>query len=139
MRATNPLLAAALWLVVTLFPAWVGWNIFSGRRGVRTLLRTLAAWQAPLIWYFAALLLPVLTSAAGIALLALLGQPLPSFPRTEPARDLLPQLVITFVATLFDGGPLGEEAGWRGFALPRLRSRFSPLVASLLVGVIWGL
>ena len=80
MRATNPLLAAALWLVVTLFPAWVVWNIFSGRRGVRTLLRTLAAWQAPLIWYLVALLHQVLTSAAGIALLALLGQ------RCRPSR-----------------------------------------------------
>jgi uncharacterized protein len=139
LSATDPLLAAALWLVVTLLPAWIVWNIFSGGRGVRTLLRTLAAWRVPLIWYLAALLLPMLISAAGIALLALLGQPLPRFPRTEPARDLLPLLVTTFVATLLYGGPLGEEPGWRGFALPRLQARFSPLAASLLLGVIWGL
>jgi uncharacterized protein len=139
LRATDPLLAAALWLVVTLLPAWVVWNIFSVRRGVRTLLRTIAAWRAPLVWYLAALLLPVLISAAGIALLALLGQPLPRFPRTEPARELLPLLVTTFVATLLYGGPLGEEAGWRGFALPRLQARHSPLVASLLLSVMWGL
>jgi membrane protease YdiL (CAAX protease family) len=138
LRATDPLLAAALWLVVTLLPAWLVWNIFSVRRGVRTLLRTIAAWRAPLVWYLAALLLPVLISAAGIALLALLGQPLPRFPRTEPARELLPLLVTTFVVTLLYGGPLSEEAGWRGFALPRLQARHSPLVASLLLSVIWG-
>ncbi|NTV65837.1 MAG: CPBP family intramembrane metalloprotease, partial [Oscillochloris sp.] len=90
-------------------------------------------------WYGAALLLPVIISAAGIALMLLLGQPLPAFPRTEPVRALLPLLVTTFVATLLYGGPLGEEAGWRGFALPRLQARHSPLVASLLLSVVWGL
>jgi len=34
-------------------------------------------------------------------------------------------------------GPLGEELGWRGFALPRLQARFSPLVSSLIIGVVW--
>jgi membrane protease YdiL (CAAX protease family) len=34
---------------------------------------------------------------------------------------------------------LNEEPGWRGFAMPRLQSRFSPLVAILFVGTFWGL
>ncbi len=34
---------------------------------------------------------------------------------------------------------LGEELGWRGYALPKLLQRFSPLVASLIIGVLWGL
>jgi membrane protease YdiL (CAAX protease family) len=139
LSSTRPLVAALLWLVFTLLPAWVVWNSFSRRRGIRELLQTLTVWRAPPIWYVVALVLPVVISLAGIALFALLGQPLPLFPRSEPIRDLLPLLVTTFVTTLLYGGPLGEEAGWRGFALPRLQVRHSPLVASLLLSVIWGL
>lgn len=135
----RPLVAVLLWLAFTLLPAWVVWSSFSRRPGVRALLQTLTDWRAPLIWYLAALLLPLIVSAAGIALLAMLGQPLPPWPRTEPLPALLPLLVTTFVTTLLYGGPLGEEAGWRGFALPRLQARHSPLVASLLLSVVWGL
>lgn len=36
-------------------------------------------------------------------------------------------------------GPLGEEAGWRGYFLPRLLGRFQPLTASLILGLIWAI
>jgi hypothetical protein len=38
-----------------------------------------------------------------------------------------------------DTGPLGEELGWRGFALPRMLRTSSPWVASILLGVVWTL
>ncbi|MCU0495093.1 MAG: hypothetical protein MUD01_26190, partial [Chloroflexaceae bacterium] len=111
-----------LLLIITLLPAWIFWNAFSARRGLRELLQSLVAWRARPRWYAAALLLPLLVSLGGLGVLVLLGQPLPPFPRTEPLAGLPTLLLITFMATLFYGGPLGEEAGWRGYALPRLQA-----------------
>jgi membrane protease YdiL (CAAX protease family) len=41
------------------------------------------------------------------------------------------QIAIAVVA------PLGEEYGWRGYALPRLQTVMKPLSASLVIGVVW--
>lgn len=40
---------------------------------------------------------------------------------------------------MFDPGPLGEEGGWRGFALPLMQRRFSPFWASVILGTIWSI
>ena len=40
---------------------------------------------------------------------------------------------------LFDPGPLGEEGGWRGFALPRLQQSFSSFWSGVILGIIWSI
>jgi membrane protease YdiL (CAAX protease family) len=47
--------------------------------------------------------------------------------------------IAAFSITLLYGGPLGEELGWRGFALPHLQKRHSPLEASVILGCFWAL
>lgn len=46
---------------------------------------------------------------------------------------------VAFLYILVLMGPLGEEAGWRGFALKRMLTLFSPLKAAVLLGGIWSL
>jgi membrane protease YdiL (CAAX protease family) len=45
---------------------------------------------------------------------------------------------MVFAVTVLFGGPLGEEIGWRGWLLPTMQSRLSPLLSSLIVGLVWG-
>jgi membrane protease YdiL (CAAX protease family) len=44
---------------------------------------------------------------------------------------------LAVLATFIPFGPLGEELGWRGYLLRRLEALFSPLVSSILIGIIW--
>jgi membrane protease YdiL (CAAX protease family) len=46
---------------------------------------------------------------------------------------ILPIFLITITA-----GPMGEELGWRGYALGELQKRFSPFGASMILGLLWG-
>lgn len=46
-------------------------------------------------------------------------------------------MAVNFVIVLLAGGPLGEELGWRGLALPVLRDQLGLLTAALVIGIIW--
>lgn len=48
-------------------------------------------------------------------------------------------LISLMIAMFLDAGGLFEENGWRGFALPILQQRFSPLKASAILGFLWGM
>ncbi|MGH6957831.1 MAG: CPBP family intramembrane glutamic endopeptidase [Caulobacteraceae bacterium] len=64
-------------------------------------------------------------------------------PQASPHIDLhalfvgAPALLFTTLSVVTDPGAFGEETGWRGFALPRLLKQFDPLVATLILGVVW--
>ena len=64
-----------------------------------------------------------------------------SFPQAEGLRLMLgsPSFFLLNLLTLFFLGPVSEEIGWRGFMLEELQKDFSPLQASLWIGLFWGL
>jgi membrane protease YdiL (CAAX protease family) len=108
--------------------------LIDGRREVGALLRKVAVWRVGVRWYLVALLGPVALLAAAASVNVLAGAQVVN---EGPLVDWL-ELGTLFgvqVVGVFAGA--WEELGWRGFALPRLLKRVSPLTASLVVGVLW--
>jgi membrane protease YdiL (CAAX protease family) len=109
--------------------------ITGGAAGLKSLLAKIALWRVGLTWYAAVVLLPLLLALASLGLYVMLGHPWPPFAMLGKWY-LLP---LAFVQVLLLGGPLEEELGWRGFALPHLQAKYGALEASLIVGVMWAL
>ncbi len=120
----------------------------SGRAGVKRLLDRLTIWRVGIGWYLFALLWPPILSLIVTGVSMLFGRPAPDFanppvtsvypaPREAFAAGFLPLLPVVFTTQLF-GSSLGEELGWRGYALPRLQAGRSAFLVSLLLGLLWG-
>ncbi len=132
-------------LVVTLFyPGWgpaiaalVLTALVGGKQGVRAFFSSFVRWRAGLQWYAVALFSFLLIVLVAIALSRLLFGTFPGNPSLATWYSsilwFLPLVLLHIVLSA-----LPEEPGWRGYALPRLLSRYNPLVASLILGLIWG-
>lgn len=109
--------------------------VTGGRPALVDLGARLVRWRVGWRWYLLVLLGPPVFSLTTAGIFVALGgtwtQAAPAF----LAGDLVLLPLFVLVAALTDG--LGEELGWRGFALPRLLSRHAPLVASLVLGLLW--
>ena len=106
-----------------------------GREGVRRLLGRLVLWRVGFRWYLFALL--------GVPLIMLVGTmiysgDLPNLGALGGPSYLLSYLG-TYALVVVLGGPLFEEIGWRGFALPRMERLHGPILASVILGVLWAL
>jgi len=101
---------------------------------VRDWARRIARWRVAPQWYAVAVGLPMLLIGVEGAIFGLLGRPIdPSLVPGSLAAYLPTLAFLTLIAGL------GEEPGWRGFALPRLESRYAPMVATLVLGLLWAL
>jgi len=82
-------------------------------------------WRVGLPWYVIALGLPTVLSLATAALAYLLGAP-----------KLLQVGILTIFDIILFVLVVGEELGWRGYALPLLLEKRSPVTASVILGVV---
>ena len=106
------------------------------RAGVRALLGRYVQWRFGLRWYLVALAGPLLVLM--LSAVAVYG-PAALPPLGEQGIQIGAAYLITLIVNLFIGGILGEEPGWRGFALPRLQARFGALTGSMILALFWSL
>jgi membrane protease YdiL (CAAX protease family) len=112
--------------------AFVMTGATEGKPGICRLLGRIVQWRVGIIWYLFALVgIPAITVLGAIVVPGVLA----SF--ESPAPALVLTYPTSFALALIIGGPLGEEPGWRGFALPRLQRIYGPLGASLVLGPLW--
>ena len=110
-------------------------SIIDGKEGRRQLWRRVFQWRVGFGWYLLLLIayplifLIGLTFYSGAAPWVALFQNLPLL-----VTYYLPVAVIGIIFP-----SLGEEPGWRGFALPRLQQQYGPLMGTLILGVLHGI
>jgi membrane protease YdiL (CAAX protease family) len=99
--------------------------IVSGKDGVREIFARMRRGRVPVRWYWVLLIPPALVFAVLFSLNALVS------------RSFAPNHF--WFGVLF-GVPAGflEEIGWTGFAFPQMSSKGNPLVAAIVLGMIWG-
>lgn len=104
-----------------------------GAAASNDLFRALVRWRVGPAWYLVAVFGPVVLLLAGQVVTNVLG--LADVP-PAPQGELVPLVIAALVTSLLSNP--WEEVGWRGFALPYLQQRHTALVATLIVGVLWG-
>jgi membrane protease YdiL (CAAX protease family) len=116
--------------------AFVVTRMVEGKQGTRQLLRRrILRWRVGVQWYLIAVfgVPPVYFLAASLVLGT---APLEALIEDWPFlfTSYLPKVVMVFLIV-----SLWEEIGWMGFALPRLQEKYGPLMASVVLGVLWAL
>jgi membrane protease YdiL (CAAX protease family) len=105
--------------------------LLGGYDEIRRLLSGFTRWKVSWVWYLAGF------SLTGIPLLVAFGYILLGNQVEGPEPGLTSMVLLGGLAANLLRGPLGEEAGWRGFALPRLQQKHNALVSSIILGIIW--
>jgi uncharacterized protein len=130
-----PLPGEAVPVVMVFIPALVALGLTAltnGQSGVRALVSKRGQWRVRPLWVVVAVVLGLVLRLTISAVALLLGL----FP-TIQLRQWSPAQLAFFAVMLFIFA-IPEELGWRGYALPKLHKAHSPLVAGLIVGMLWG-
>ncbi len=109
-------------------------GINSGKAGLQEIWKQLTQLQVNWVWYLISLVLPPALMLTSLEIHILLGGTGLAF--NDPVE--IYRVIPVFMLVLFFS-VLGEEIGWRGYALPWLQKRFNALGSSLILGLIWAL
>jgi len=107
-------------------------GLYPGGGGLRSISRQMSIRSVGPIWYVITLIGPLLLLLAARAINAARVSMLPGEWMVLPSFSGPGGLPFVIFGSLF-----AEEPGWRGFAQPRLQTRYSALAASIVVGLLW--
>jgi membrane protease YdiL (CAAX protease family) len=110
-------------------------GITTGKAGVRLLLRRYVQWRVGVHWYLLVIL-------SYIALNLLVAAAVVGIGPMGALAGKWPLIFTLYLPTLFTfnlSTSLGEEPGWRGFALPRLELKYGPVGGSVILGALHGM
>src|SRR5215207_2020174 len=119
---------AFVMVIIPTVVAFVLVALMEGHGGLHTFRREVLNWHVALKWVGIAFALGFVLHF-GSSLLALVTGRIPAIQSAAPTAFF----IAVFPLALF------EEIGWRGFVLRRLLDRYSPLTATLMVGIPWAL
>src|SRR5215216_4086135 len=102
-----------------------------GFSGLRELGSRMIRWRVRWYWYAVAIGLPLTVLLVTVGLNVALGAGAPSLAGVGSLSTILMVFAVRLIDPL--NGPMGEEPGWRGLALPGLQGGRSPLVATLIL------
>jgi uncharacterized protein len=122
-QAGSPFIAALIVIPLT-----------QGLSGLKQLGLRMIRWRVRWYWYVVAIGVPLAVIGLTVGLNVALGASAPSMASYGSFSTILMMFAIRLVNP--GDGALGEEPGWRGFALPGLQSTLSPLVSTLILGVL---
>ena len=118
--------------------AFVIASAYSRNPAVRSYLASLIQLRGVWGWSLLALVLFPALLLVSYSINSLLNrQPIPSYQFPDISLALIGLVIVKFLYQLFFFNATGEETGWRGFAMPRLQARTSPLIAALVIAFFW--
>lgn len=138
LKADYPFAANALFVMGGFGPSLAAIAVLAystGIAGLRTWLMRCLRWRVGWRLVLLAFLLPLGFMGLAACIQLALGGILPP----SPAAGHVWIAAVNFFLIFLIGGPLGEEFGWRGYALQNLQLRWGWRFASLFLGIVWAL
>jgi membrane protease YdiL (CAAX protease family) len=131
-------LRIGLFAVSVLPVAFVIASAWSRNPSIKNYLASLVRFRGVWGWLLLGLLLfPALHLISLLMNSLAFRQPISPDQFPHMSLPLVGLVIVKFLYQFFFFNGTGEETGWRGFALPRLQTRMSPLVAALVIGLFW--
>ncbi|MGE5347894.1 MAG: CPBP family intramembrane glutamic endopeptidase, partial [Actinomycetota bacterium] len=105
-------------------------RIYDRKSGLKELLKSAISYRIGFQVLAVIVLYPVIIGLFQLFIINLTGGSFDYSQFIKQLPSILPLVIL---------GPLSEEFGWRGFLQKRVNTEFSPVIGSIVIGVVWAL